>query len=115
MALRSSQKKPLVINPFSVSIQSSGKKRLIADLRHLNRCLRPPLFKMDDYKAALPALRRGNYLFGFDLEKGYYHIDLATDVQKYFGFRLEFEGEVYLVITRSVHSVLALFPNFSLC
>ena len=28
--------KPDIVNPLSVSIQSSGKKRLILDLRHVN-------------------------------------------------------------------------------
>ena len=27
---------PAIVNPLSVSIQSSGKKRLILDLRHVN-------------------------------------------------------------------------------
>jgi hypothetical protein len=30
---------PHVVNPLSVSIQSSGKKRLILDLRHVNQCI----------------------------------------------------------------------------
>ncbi len=34
--------KPPVVNPSSVSIQSNGKKRLIADLRHLNKYLKMP-------------------------------------------------------------------------
>ncbi len=33
---------PLVTNPFTVSIQANGKKRLIADLQHLNQFLDPP-------------------------------------------------------------------------
>ena len=35
---------PEVINPLSVSIQKSGKKRLILDLRHLNQYLFNPSF-----------------------------------------------------------------------
>ena len=31
--------KPLMVNPLSVSIQPGGKKRLILDLRHVNKCL----------------------------------------------------------------------------
>ena len=29
-----------VVNPLSVSVQPSGKKRLILDLRHVNKCLK---------------------------------------------------------------------------
>ena len=32
-------KQPFIVNPLSVSIQPSGKKRLILDLRHVNRSL----------------------------------------------------------------------------
>ncbi len=83
---------PFVVNPFSVSVQSCGKKRLIADLRHLNQFLKPEAFKMDDYRLAL---RRANFMFGFDLEKGYYHVDLSPEVQKFFGFCFKFQNEVY--------------------
>ena len=31
---------PFVVNPLSVSVQPSGKKRLILDLRHVNKCLK---------------------------------------------------------------------------
>ncbi len=52
-------KKPCkVTNPFTVSIQSNGKKRLIADLRHLNNFLQTEKFKMEDWRTALPALRQ---------------------------------------------------------
>ena len=30
---------PDIVNPLSVSIQKSGKKRLILDLRHVNKCI----------------------------------------------------------------------------
>ena len=30
---------PLVVNPLSVSVQGTGKKRLILNLRYVNRCL----------------------------------------------------------------------------
>ena len=45
-------KAPLhVINPLSVSVQASGKKKLILDLRKVNQCLTK--FKFEDYKHAL--------------------------------------------------------------
>ncbi len=86
---------PKVANPFSVSIQSNGKKRLIADLRHLNKYLKPTKFKLYDLTAALPSLRQSNYLFSFDFHKAYYHIDLDPRVQKYFGFSFSYKGKTY--------------------
>ena len=36
---------PAIVNPLSVSIQSSGKKRLILDLRHVNLYIFKQKFK----------------------------------------------------------------------
>ncbi len=84
-----------MVNPFSVSTQSNGKKRLIADLQHLNLYLDPPKFKMEDLKAALPSLKQNNFMFQFDITKGYYHMDIHPDMQKYFGFCFEHGGQKY--------------------
>ncbi|MCP4548425.1 MAG: hypothetical protein GY835_18365, partial [bacterium] len=89
------RKKPVVINPFSVSTQANGKLRLIADLRHLNKFLKTEKFKLDDLQSALPAIRQSNYMFSFDLTKAYYHMDLDENVQKYFGFSFEYGGQIY--------------------
>ncbi len=86
-------KKPRVVNPFSVSIQSSGKKRLIAD--HLKKYLKTPSFKIDDLNTAMPSLEEVEFLFAFDLEKGYYHIDLDPEVQDFFGFAFQVNGKTY--------------------
>ncbi len=87
--------KPLVVNPFTVSIQSNGKKRLIADLRHLNLNLKPPKFKLDNIHSALPSLRQGSYLFSFDFHKAFYHVDIDPKFQKFFGFSFSYKGQVY--------------------
>ncbi len=50
-----------VINPFTVSFQANGKKRIIADLRHLNQYLDPPKFKLEDIRAAMPVLKKAQY------------------------------------------------------
>ncbi len=86
---------PPVVNPFSVSIRANGKKRLIADLRHLNKFLAPPKFKLDDYRMALPVLKGAAFLFSFDLKKGYHHVDLHDEVRDLFGFSFQFQGKVY--------------------
>ncbi len=86
---------PSVVNPFSVSIRANRKKRLIVDLRHLNQFLVPPKFKLDDYHTALPALRGANFLFAFDLKKGYYHVELEEAIRDLFGFSFSFKGKTY--------------------
>ena len=44
---------PLVVNPLTVSVQATGKKRLILDLRYVNNCLRKMRVKYEDWKIAL--------------------------------------------------------------
>ena len=65
---------PGIINPLSVSNQKSGKKRLILDLRHINRHLFKNKFKCEDVSVAKEVLRPGDFMFSFDLKSGYHHI-----------------------------------------
>jgi len=44
---------PEIVEPFSASVQSSGKKRLILDLRHINMYVLKQKFKCEDLKVAL--------------------------------------------------------------
>ena len=44
---------PHVVNPLSVSVQPSGKLRLILDLRHVNNYVRKQNIKYEDWKTAL--------------------------------------------------------------
>ena len=44
---------PYVVNPLSVSVQVNGKKRLILDLRHVNKYLIKRKVKYEDWKVAL--------------------------------------------------------------
>ena len=41
---------PRVVNPLSVSIDSSGRKRLILDLRYINMHLYQDKIKLDNWK-----------------------------------------------------------------
>ena len=70
---------PHVVNPLSVSIQSSGKKRLILDLRHVNHFIWKQKFRCEDWRVLLSYVNKGDYLFSFDLKSGYHHIDIFPD------------------------------------
>ena len=80
------QEKPKVVNPLSVAVQSSGKKRLILDLRKVNYHVWKQSVKYEDLKMASLYLRQGKYLFSFDLKSGYHHIDMLPDHTQYLGF-----------------------------
>ncbi len=86
---------PRVVNPFTVSVQSNGNKRLIVDLRHLNEHINMQRFKLEDLNMALPALRQAKYMFSFDFKKAYFHINLDPEVQTYFSFSFMYKGQVY--------------------
>ena len=85
---------PHVVNPLSVSIQSSGKKRLILDLRHVNQFIWKQKFKCEDWRVLLSYVSKGDFLFSFDLKSGYHHFDIFPDHQTFLGFSWVFSGTV---------------------
>ena len=85
---------PHVVNPLSVSIQSSGKKRLILDLRHVNQSIWKQKFKCEDWRVLLSYVSKGDFLFSFDLKSGYHHFDIFPDHQTFLGFSWVFSGTV---------------------
>ena len=61
---------PDVVNPLSVSIQSTGKKRLILDLRHVNKHIWKKKFKFEDTRNASIYLPTVIFMFKFDINSG---------------------------------------------
>ena len=76
---------PHVSSPLSVVENSSGKKRLVVNLRHLNRFLWKQKFKYEDLRVAMPLLEKDDFLFSFDLKSGYHHVDICREHWKYLG------------------------------
>ncbi len=77
---------PTIVNPLSASVHNSGKKRLILDLRYINKFLWKDKIKFDDWKIASLYLEKGDFMFTFDLKYGYHHIDIIPDHTKYLSF-----------------------------
>ena len=84
------QERPGVVNPLSVSVQASGKKRLILDLRYVNKFLFKQSVKYEDWKIAMSYFSPDSYMFTFDLKSGYHHIEIYPEHQTYLGFAWEF-------------------------
>ena len=82
--------KPDIVNPLSVSIQPSGKKRLILDLRHVNLYVFKRKFRCEDVLVALQIFSQGFFLFKFDLKSGYHHVEIFPDHRKYLAFCWDF-------------------------
>ena len=81
---------PHVINPLSVSVQRSGKKRLILDLRHVNQYLEKQAIKYEDWKVGLSYFQKGAFMISFDLKSGYHHIEIHPEYQTFWGFAWKF-------------------------
>lgn len=83
---------PDIINPLSVSIQNSGKKRLILDLRHVNKYIFKNKFRCEDISVAKEILNPGDFMFTFDLKSGYHHVEIFEDHRKYLSFSWKFSN-----------------------
>ena len=83
---------PVIINPLSVSIQKSGKKRLILDLRHVNQFLYKCRFRCEDLSIAKEILSPGDFMFTFDLKSGYHHVEIFPEHRKYLSFAWTFSS-----------------------
>ena len=89
------EKSPEVINLLSVSINSSGKKRLILDLRQVNGHVYKDKIKFEDWKCFEQYLEgKEGCLFKFDLKNGYHHIEIFEPHQKFLGFSWIFKSNI---------------------
>ena len=68
--------KPYVVNPLTVSVQNNEKKRLILDLRHVNKHLWKSKIKFEDIKVAMNFIEKDFYFSKFDLHSAYHHVDI---------------------------------------
>ena len=82
--------KPFIINPLTVTVQSSGKKRLILDLRHVNKFIYKQKFKCEDVKTAMQLLDKDFFMFKFDLKSAYHHIEIFEEHRRYLAFAWNF-------------------------
>ena len=76
---------PFVCTPLSVLFNSSGKKRLVHDLRRVNKFLWKQKFKYEDMRTALEMAEVGDFIVSFGLISGYHHIDIHPDFWKFLG------------------------------
>ena len=81
---------PDIINPLSVSTRSSGKQRLILDLRQVNTFIFKQKFKCEDLSVAVQIFDKGFHLFKFDLKSGYHHIEIFPAHRKFLTFAWDF-------------------------
>ena len=85
---------PCIVNPLSVSKQSSGKLRLILDLRYVNLHLWKNKIKFEDWNTALLFFKKNDFMGNFDLKSGYHHIEIFKDHCEFLSFSWEIDGIV---------------------
>ena len=89
---------PHVCSPLSVVENARGKKRLVLDLRHVNKYVCKQKFKYEDLRVAMMLLDKGDYMFTYDLKSGYHHVDIRPTQNKYLGFAWERDGTVQFYV-----------------
>lgn len=102
---------PFVVNPLSIAVQSSGKKRLILGLSKLNVFIKKERIKFEDWKVALNYFTKDYYQFKFDLKSGYFHYDVCTKQQTYLGFYLNNKFYCFTVLAFGLSSAPYLFTK----
>ena len=90
--------RPHVCSPLMVVESSSGKKRLVINLKYLNMYLWKDKFKYEDMRTALLYLEKDDFLCTFDLKSGYHHVDIHAESQKFLGFEWEHKHYVFTVL-----------------
>jgi len=71
------------VNILSVSVQSCSKKRLILDLRHVNKHIWKEKLKFEDIINACVYLPFVHFMLKFDLKSGYHYIDILQEHQTF--------------------------------
>lgn len=71
-----------VVIPLTVSVNISGKKRLVLDLRHVNQFIEKQKIKFEGIKEAMYYAKKGKLMINFDSKSGYHHVDIHPVFQK---------------------------------
>ena len=86
--------RPHCCNPLSVSsrvdyLTGEEKFRPCLDLsRHVNPLLKVPEIKLEDLTVSEKLIQRNDFQVSWDLENCYFHVALAPEDRKYYGFSL---------------------------
>ena len=85
---------PIVVNPLTVSVNSSGKERLVLDLRHVYKFVDKQKVEFEGVKAAMSFINSSGYAFKHDLKSGYHHLDIHPQHKKFLGFSWKFDSQI---------------------
>lgn len=77
--------RPKRVNPLSVYVQSNRKKRLILDLRLVNKHLWKQS-ENEDLRLTLMYLEPGSWMIKFDIHSAYHFVDMYLSHTEFLGF-----------------------------
>lgn len=75
-----------------------GKFRVCLDLRHFNSFLRKQPCRCENLRRLSSMIRKGDYMFSFDLQDGFHALAVAPEFRKYLTFQLEGVGYIQLAV-----------------
>ena len=86
---------PTIVSPLGVvAKRSSGKLRLIINMRYLNSHLQKRKFKYETVASLSLMLERNDYMWSLDISSAYHHISVVEHHWHYMGF--EWKGQHYV-------------------
>ena len=69
-----------------MTLQNSGKKRLMLDLRYVNKFIYEECAKFEDLRLMEQFLNPHEQMFKLDIKQGYHHIEIHKPHKKFIGF-----------------------------
>ena len=85
--------KPFIVSPLTVSVQNNGKKRLILDLRLVNKHIWKQSVKFEDLKIALNFVFEDCWMIKYDIHSAYHHISIRESQTGMLGFSWQISGQ----------------------
>ena len=106
---------PWVVNPLTVSVKNH-KKRLVLDLRHVNKRVYLKKSKIENHDTFIQYLPGAKFLFGFDLKSGYHHVSINPLQHTLLGFSYpDYKGKIryftFLVMPFGLNSAGFIFTT----
>ena len=109
--------KPYVVNPLTVSASNTRKKRLILDLRHVNKHLWKTSVKFEDIRIAMEFITNNSFCFQFDILSAYHHINIFIPHTEFLGFSWKCDSTTkwykFLVLPFGLSSACYIFTKIT--
>ena len=106
---------PYVVNPLTVSASNNRKKRLILDLRHVNKHLWKTSVKFEDIRIAMEFIKNNSFCFQFDIVSAYHHINIFIPHTEFLGFSWKCDDTIkwykFLVLPFGLSSACYIFTK----